>query len=356
MKPIDEILGRAPKAETKSAVTVKDVAARAGVTPTVVSRVLHNKASGVRVSEATAERVRQAAVDLGYRVNVFARNFRDRQTMMLGVLHGIGFGRPRLDHGPRYFASLMDGIVDGAFEYGYSVTLCPKLLGQSPEDAMTDGRFDGLIWYSTSPSGENRSMLEKCSVPLVLIHTPAAEMGGKFPSVSCDNRQGIGLAIDHLVDMGHQRIAFVLEGSDLFGEASVRRDAYMWHMGRRGLSCGPSDVLDIATSGFESYLSMGRRHTAFITTHDGVAARIMEIAGEHGIRVPEDISIIGFDSTAFCKELRPSLTSISQPLVNMGQTAVSLLVKSITGEAPDPLDIVYPCGLDIRGSTQSIRS
>jgi len=126
-------------------VTMKDVAARAGVTPTVVSHVLHNRAATVRVSEATAVRVRQAAKDLGYRLNIVARNFRAGQTFMIGVLHGVGFDRSRLGDHSRYLASLFDGIIDGAFEHGYAVTLCPKLLGNHPEDAMADGRFDGLI-------------------------------------------------------------------------------------------------------------------------------------------------------------------------------------------------------------------
>ena len=78
-------------------VTLKDGAARAGVSPTVVSHVLHKKANSIRVSDATAVRVKQAATDLGYRLNVMGRNFRERQTMMIGVLHGIGFPRPIFD-------------------------------------------------------------------------------------------------------------------------------------------------------------------------------------------------------------------------------------------------------------------
>src|SRR5258708_1933147 len=136
-------------------VTLRDVASKAGVSPVVVSRVLQNKAKAIRVSEATAERVREAALELGYRCNVFARNFRAQQTFTLGVLHGTGFARPRFDSGSRYFGALVDGLIDGAFRQGYSVTFCPKLLSQTPEDAMCDGRFDGLIWYSSVSSDEN---------------------------------------------------------------------------------------------------------------------------------------------------------------------------------------------------------
>jgi len=335
------------------AVTIRQVAQVAGVTPTVVSHVLHQKAASIRVSEATAERVRKAAKDLGYRVNVLARGFRERHTMMLGVLHGIGFGRPRFDSGPRYFASLMDGVIDGAFEHGYSVTFCPKLLGSNQEAAIADGRFDGLIWYSTVPSGENAKMLEACSVPIVLTHMPSPELLGKFPSVRCDNERGIGLAIDHLFQLGHRRIGFALEHEDRFSEASIRRDAFFAHSKRLGLSLGQDDIVDINLdrSGISGYFEGSMKHTAILSANDGVASAFIRSAHQYGIRVPEDLSVVGFDSTSFCNEQRPALTSVYQPLVNMGRRAVDSLVSLINGEAIDPFDLVLPCSLDLRAST-----
>lgn len=332
-------------------VTMKDVAAEAGVSPTVVSRVLHNKATAIRVSEPTAERVRKAAKDLGYRVNVMARNFRDRQTMMIGVLHGIGFERPVFHRGSKYFAALMDGVIEGAFRHGYSVTFCPKLLGQSPEDALADGRFDGLIWYSTYPNGDNRRMLEGCSVPLALIHTSTVEFNNRFPSVVCDNDQGIGLAVEHLVALGHRRIAYANDSGIPFGESLERFDAFRRHMRLRGLSFTDADCLDSLRA--EEYFRGGVSHTAIVASNDGIAAIYLNTAPRFGVRVPDDLSVVGFDSTDYCNELRPTLTSVSQPLDLMGQSAVDLLVQSIKGEAPDPPAVIYPCGLDVRGSTTS---
>ncbi|MEZ0324768.1 MAG: LacI family DNA-binding transcriptional regulator [Fimbriimonas sp.] len=330
-------------------VTMREVAAKAGVTPTVVSRVLHNKATAIRVSEATAERVRQAAIDLGYRVNIMARNFRERQTMMIGVLHGVGFERPLLDRGPRYFASLMDGFIEGAFENGYSITLCPKLLGQTPEDAMSDGRFDGLVWYSTHPSEENREMLRRCSVPMVLIHTRAAEYGNRYPSVTCDNDQGVGLAIDHLVELGHKKIGFAYEAHIPFSESFLRAEAFRSHMSRHGLRAGECELVD--ASDLDNYFAQTPRHTAILGHNETLAALVMQKAIERGISVPQQLSVVGFDSTAYCEELSPKLTSIYQPLAEMGRDAINLLVQSMSGQKPDPLELIYPCSLDIRGST-----
>ncbi|MGV3616614.1 MAG: LacI family DNA-binding transcriptional regulator [Fimbriimonas sp.] len=334
-------------------VTMREVAAKAGVTPTVVSRVLHNKATAIRVSEATAERVRQAAKDLGYRVNVMARNFRERQTMMIGVLHGVGFPRNQFNGRSRYFAALMDGVIDGAFDHGYSVTLCPKLLGSTPEDAMSDGRFDGLVWYSTQRSEENHRLIDGCTVPLVLIHTPAKIFGDRFPSVSCDNHQGIGLAVDHLVGLGHRRIGFA---HDRFGELSFRLQAFQSHMARHGLEVGPDDLIDVCDdgSGAVEYLIAGPRHTALVGAHDGVASLLVELAPQFGVRIPDDLSITGFDSTSFCDELNPRLTSVSQPLAIMGRCAAEMLVKRINGDEIHHPQVIFPCDLDVRGSTQSI--
>jgi LacI family transcriptional regulator len=343
--------------EPTAAVTMRDVAERAGVSPTVISHVLNNRAVGVRVSPATAERVRQAAVDLGYRMNVAARNFRKRETQMIGVMHGIGFTRHRFDRGSRYFAALMDGIVDGAFEHGYSVTLCPKLLGDKPEDAMADGRFDGLVWYSAYIDETNRRMLESCNVPLVLIHTPASMFENRFPSVMCDNDQGIGLAVKHLADLGHQRIAFVFGTHDFYGDSVLRRDAFLKHTARLGLNALESDVFDTNDKvGDLDQLLKPRQHTAVICANDSLAAHVIAEAKRLRIRIPRDLSIVGFDSTTFCDSLRPTLTSVFQPLVNMGQSAVDLLVQSINGQAPAPPALTLPCGLDIRGSTTSIAS
>lgn len=333
--------------------TMRDVAAQAGVSATVVSRVLSGKGNGIRVSDATAQRVREVAAELGYRLNVTAKQFRERQTQMIGVLHGIGFGRPHLQGHSQYFAALMDGIIDGAFEHGYSVTLCPKLLGQSPEDAMTDGRFDGLVWYSTSPSGENRLMLERCSVPLVLIHTPEEAFGGRFPTVICDNYQGVGLAVDHLVGLGHKRIAFAVERGDIFGELGIRLDAFFRHMQRHGLGASERSVVHLHNGAIDELFDPANGFTAVIAVNDGVAALLMAAAERLGIDMPRQLSVVGFDSTATCLGLRPRLTSVSQPLTVMGQRAVDLLVQSIRGEAPEPNSLVLSCGLDVRDSTTS---
>jgi DNA-binding LacI/PurR family transcriptional regulator len=336
------------------AVTLREVAAKVGVTPVVVSRVLHNKANGIRVSEATAQRIRDAAEELGYRVNVWARNFRAQQTMTIGVLHGAGFPRPLFDQGARYFAALMDGIVEGAFRHGYSVSLCPKLLGSDPQDAMNDGRFDGLVWYSSSPSPEMKEAMIRSHAPIVALHAKASEYDGRMPTVRCDNRMGIRLGLEHLASLGHRRIAYANEAQLNSEEAIDRLDCFL----KLAPEAKEKDIIQVGfdRSEIHSFLSRPLEHTAIVCFNEGLAADLIQAAPKHDVNLPDDLSIMGFDSTAYCNELRPELTSISQPLAKIGETAIDVLVKRINGEPVELMETVLQCGLDIRNSTTAPRA
>jgi DNA-binding LacI/PurR family transcriptional regulator len=333
--------------------TLKDVAKLANVSPVVVSRVLHNKANGVRVSEATAERVRKAAEELNYKVNVWARNFRAQRTKMIGVLNGQGTFRPRFSRGPRYFATIMDGIVDGAFEHDYSVAMCPQLLGENAGDAVGDGRFDGFVWYSIAASETNISILQASAAPIVILHAHSHDYGGKHPTIICDNYQGIGLGVDHLVELGHRRIAFAYESDAMNVETLARMYAFRKHMARHGLHVSEADILDVHADreALRRYLSNSRPHSAIVVHADGLAGDMLEEAPRFGLSIPDDLSVIGFDSTEFCDQFRPGLTSIAQPLFDMGSKAIDLLMKALGDNAQEPLELVLPCKLDVRGST-----
>jgi LacI family transcriptional regulator len=335
---------------------MRDVAAKAGVTPTVVSRVLHNKANTVRVSAATAERVREAASELRYRVNITARNFREQQTLMIGVLHGMGFERQPLSVGSRYFASLMDGVVDEAFRRGYSVTFCPSLLSVDPTGAISDGRFDGLIWYSTDINEQNMNLLKNCRAPLVMVHANESFGDGKVSTVICDNQQGIELGLNHLLELGHTKIGMVMDRNRSFTEAQMRREIFEQLLDKHNLPHDEFSIINAETdlSGLERYLD-NPLHTGVLTTSETVAGDMVTIADRKGVKIPDDISIIGFDSTEYCDVLRPKLTSVSQPLRLMGAEAARLLIEEISDLSTRRQHLVIPCGLDIRESTTTLK-
>lgn len=335
--------------------TQKDVAALAGVTRGVVSHVLHGSKGTSRVGEQTAERVRQAALQLGYRVNTLARNLTLGRTGQIGILHANGFPRMRLvQGGSLYFGSLIDGIIDGAFNHGYAVCLAPYLMSKTPEDAMADGRFDGFIWYSTFPSKTSEERLRNCSVPIVVAHARAADMDNRFPTVICDNAQGIRLGLEHLSGLGHKKIGYACDSDFLSSESRIRRDAFLSIGQEMGLDVSLIDVCG-DLSGLRDYVAHPAPHTAIFAQNEGLGGTLMQEFQAVGLRIPEDISILGFDSTSYCDTLRPSLTAVSQPLDKIGACAVDLLVQVMNGETPDPFGVVLPCGLDVRDSTGPCR-
>lgn len=337
---------------------MRDVAAHAGVSPVVVSHVLHNRAKAIRVSQPTAERVRESAKLLGYKCNVWARNFRTQNSMQLGVIHGMGFSRPSFCDGSRYFADLMEGIVDGAFESGYSVTLCPNLLGNTPGAALSDGRFDGLIWYSSVPKEEHREMIANSTVPLVVLHSSAELVDGKWPTVHCDNTQGIRLGLEHLWGLGHKKIAFYTEFGWGLGESMLRLEAFKKLMAEHGTPVGSEDILVNSEDPdrLKKWLATNPPHTALVCHNDGRAADAIQFATEAGWKLPEQLSIVGFDSTGYCNELRPRLSSVNQPLIELGRTASKELVALIKDESISRREVILPCGFDVRESTAPPRT
>ncbi|RYG35474.1 LacI family transcriptional regulator [bacterium] len=333
--------------------TQKHVAEKAGVTQSVVSHVMHGRECTIRVSEATAERVRSVARNLGYQPNVSARNLKRQRTGMIGVLHGDGFPLMKL-YDSRYFAALMDGIIDGAFASGYTVGICPQLFSQTPEDAMADGRFDGLVWYSTFPSESNVERLKNCSVPIAIVHSHAAEFDNRFPTAICDNAGGIRLALEHLAELGHRKVGFAYDGEYLFSEWRLRRDAFLQIAPTLGIKPSLIDVRG-DRSGLSKYLTLPVTQTAVIGHDEVLAAEVSNGLQAKGYAVPDHVSIVGFDSTHFCDLQSPKLTSISQPISSLGYRAVQMLAEVIDGQSPTPLETILPCGLDVRASTSSVK-
>ena len=314
-----------------------------------MSRVLHGGADTIRVSPETAERVRRVAAEMGYLANAPARTVRERRTGMIGVLQGDGFARLRLSTNS-YFATLMDGILDGALAHGYAVGVCPELLGANPEGAMADGRFDGFIWYSTFVSQASEEYIKRCTSPIVLLHADAATLDNKVPTVICDNDEGIRLAVDYLCELGHQNIGFVFDGRLRNSESAERGELLFLYGQERGLDVAFLD-LGPGEEALDAYFRSGPRETALIGHSEQYAVDTMRAAERHGLRIPEDLSIIGWDSTAFCDSQTPALTAIAQPLEAMGAKAVDLLIDLIDGKMPATIETVLPCGFDVRASS-----
>lgn len=332
-------------------VTIRDVASAAGVSPMAVSKVLHGKGANVRVGKDTADLIRKVAQDLSYQPNALARSFRLRKTRTIGLMFD---NWTRVSDGSQYFAHLLDGITSSAFPRGYAMTICPRL--SEGGESVNDGRFDGLIWAKFESTRENLLTLERNRTPMVVLHASSPEILTRgISTVCCENIEAMKQAVDHLVSLGHKRVAFVspqaIEHND---ETMVRAEGVRTAMQAHGLTFGHEDFLNWGYEGqeFEAWWSSKPPHTALILRSEAQAGAIYEHAHRLGVSIPDDLSIVGFDSTKYCETLSPRLTSVSQPIEDMAHRATDLLIAIIEGQGSAlPSDHVFPCGFDIREST-----
>ncbi len=332
------------------ATTIRDVAEAAGVSAMAVSKVLHGKGANVRVGAETAETIRRVANELHYQPNRLARSFRQQKTHTIGLVFSH-FGRiGELDG---YFAAFLNGVMSATFQSEYGLTICPKLVKLSANGVINDGRFDGLLWCKPDYSVQSAESIERSEIPIVMMHAPANQ-GPNVPRFCCDNDLGLKLAVEHLVELGHKRIGFVMdEFNRSTAEGRARIAGYRTAVAESHLESFDGDVLfwDIDRSKLDQMMTKEQRPTALIVFSERQAVSILREAEALGISVPEDLSVVGFDSTAFCDTTRPRLTAISQPIEQMAYDATNVLISNIEGNPSPSRSFIYPCGLDIREST-----
>ncbi len=326
-------------------VTLKEVAKAAGVSSAAVSRVLHGRGSNIRVSEARAAEIRRVAKELSYVPNALARSLRVNRTHTIGLLFENFQG---IASGPLYIVSLLDGVARTIFPRHYRLTILSELDHADVFGSLGDGRLDGVIWCKMAKEEAVLEQIRTCPIPIVAMNGNGGAEGSAF--VACDNRHGIELALDHLVGLGHKRILFANElQEDAAPDRIERRDAFLEVMARRGLK-GETASWDWELDGFVEYRKNGGSHTAILAWSERCAGRILARAGEIGLNVPKDLSVVGYDSTAYCETTRPRLTAVRQPIEEMAARAATTLIDLIEGKAT-PCSTLFPCALDLRDST-----
>jgi LacI family transcriptional regulator len=226
----------------------------------------------------------------------------------------------------------------------------------SAGESLNDGRFDGLIWAKFESTRDNYVTLARSRTPMVLLHASDPEiLRSGFNTVCCQNEQAMRVAVDHLVELGHKRIGFVapqaIEHND---ETRERERGLRGALEAHGLRFHDEDILNWSyeADGFEDWWKSNPPQTALILRSESQAGPIMERGAKLGVRFPEHLSLVGFDSTAYCETLSPRLTAINQPIEAMAHRATDLLLAIIEGRhVSPPIDHVFPCGFDIREST-----
>ncbi len=340
-------------------VTIRDVAERAGVSAMAVSAVLNGGGgSKVTVTAEKAERIRQAARDLRYQPSHLARSFRNRKTGQVAVVFQ-NFGR-FIPQSP-YRAEVMNGVMEALFPNDYTLSLCPKLMRDGDPGFVSDGRFDGVLWCRPDLTETSTLALQEAAVPIVMMHAPPGTVLG-LPTFCADNDGAMRRVASHLVSLGHERLAFVIDPvSEHSVEGQARAEALLLATRRAGLPDPDVIILAQDHSILQRYAEPSAPHTALICFSDELACFVLDSCARYGVKVPEHVSIVGFDSSPVCETSQPRLTSVAQPVERMAFEATMHLISLIRaveeGSPSSPAtSTLYDCGLDIRDSTSFARS
>lgn len=328
---------------------IKDIAERAGVSVATVSRALSGSSL---VTDETRQRINALARELNYRPNVSARNLRTRRSMsVLLVVRDVG--NP-------FYLEILKGVEATAREAGYAV-----LMGNTENDPdreveyfnmLRDGHADGMILMTGKlPPPEPGESADLSHLPVVI----ALEMieGSGFPHVQIDNVAAAEAAVDHLIALGHRRIAHIA-GPLPEVMALHRRDGYRAAMKAAGLAVSEGYevrgdyLLESGEACASDLFALPEPPTAIFAANDEMAYGAIHALRRLGRDVPGDVSVVGFDDLYLSKAFYPPLTTVSQPRADIGRTAMSQLLNVLSdGDVAAEPAIVLPTTLNIRGST-----
>ncbi|MDE2128004.1 MAG: LacI family DNA-binding transcriptional regulator [Armatimonadetes bacterium] len=331
---------------TKRATTMQQVADEAGVSKMSVSAVLSGNSEHVRVSEATRERILQVASRLRYRPNAVARSLRKRRTNIIGLYSGWAY----LDARNLFEAEIIGGIQEGCDQHRMDLLLHGVFRGRSVDDIYTqlvDGRIDGLIIVAP-PEDPLVHMLAESHLPVVAITDAIPTL----PSVVVDDDGGAEMLLEFLAERGHQHVLY--RGWDRRAISVMRRHTAFLRVAERldletsewiaGESSDPRDASLLA------WLTLpdGKRPTAVCCWNDMAAFDLLAHCRTHGVRVPEDLAITGFDGVPTIGVAR-RLTTIRAGWPSVARSAVHLLVDRLDGRDV-PRETVLPVQL-VQGDT-----
>ncbi len=306
-------------------VSIKDIAEKAGVSPSTVSRALNDHP---RISQGTKERIRRLAAEMGYSPSAVARSLVTKRTRT------VGFAVAWVSD--PFLAPLLRGVEDFAVENGYTVVLSSFYNEAQREQELLstfrERRVDGVIVESSRLDAERYPLPDQLGLPIVLINRPEYAY-----SVSTDNHQGGRLATEHLVDLGHSRIGYI--AAERGKRTNVDRlKAYERVLQARG--CPIEDNLVAQGDGYAGggreamrrLLALPSPPTAVFCYNDLTAMGAARAVREAGLHVPDDISLIGFDDIELAAYFHPPLTTVRQPAYELGRRAMEMVLALMENE------------------------
>lgn len=310
------------------AVTLKDIAERAGVTSATVSMVINNKPN---ISEATRKKVLKIAKDLNYYPNVIARGLATKKSDSIGVIV------PNL--ASSFVVRILQGIKSTNRDIDYTVQLFDTT-GQRENESQLfqrlarERRIDGVILIGSTVSDEELKVFRDESVPCVLV----GRRCDALDSVYVSNLQGAQSATDYLMGKGHTSIACVTCSNQNL-HLEDRTEGYRASLRQHGIVCDESLIIavpgDDMHDGVEAFARIREAKVpvtaVFVPAGDMVAIGIIKEAKKHGLRVPQDLAVVGYDDLPAAEVIEPSLSTVRQPKLEMGDHAINMIVDKIEG-------------------------
>ncbi|MCU0316816.1 MAG: LacI family transcriptional regulator [Fimbriimonadaceae bacterium] len=331
-------------------VTIQDIAEKAGVGKVTVSYVLNGRADQARISQSTKERILAVASELHYRPNAIGRMLSRKQADAIAIVFQYG---GFFSSNSNFTMEVMRSVCAACVEAGVDVMLHTKPTGDPCEEAnnLSDGRVDAVIMIRDEGDATHEALIER-DFPAVLFFCRSVVNRASY--VVCDNFAGGKMAIQHLVGLGHKRIG-MLKGAPKSVDSNDRFWGYRSGLVEANLTYDPTFVMPFVgdeedREAVRRLMLREDRPTALFVWSDDVVPQLLQIVNQLGLRVPEDLSIVGFDGTEASSQIVPPLTTIRQPIREIASLAVRVALGLARGTETTS-QIVLPPSLIIRGST-----
>lgn len=319
-----------------TSITLQDIAERAHVSVTTVSRVINDRALEIRISSKTRDRVLTVAKEMGYKPNPFARSLRTKKSRIFGVVVA--------EMKDPYFATISSAIEQASISRGYYPLVSSLENNLEEEKACVEvhraNRVAGILFAGGAlrVDGGILHQLVEDNIPVVFIGKNVEAF--PIPYVTVDNVKGAFLATEHLIKLGHRRIGLIM-GPEEIVESGQRREGYKRALEEYGL---PYDerwieqevqlITSDPASGYSAtmrLLERDRPPTALFTFDDWYALGAIRAAVEKGFTIPQDLAVLGFDNIVEAAYYNPPLTTVEQPISEMGRIAADMLIDAIEG-------------------------
>ncbi len=327
--------------------TIKDVAKKAGVSISTVSRVVNDSKP---VSNEVRKKVEDAIKELGYRPNEVARSLVTKKSSLIGVIV--------TDLGNSYVAELLRGIEEIGRMYDYDIILSSTFGDVQAEikslHILKTKQVEGVILISDSLNEELNDSAEKLNIPFIYLNR--YYHNEKYSTVVIDNKEAAYEMTNYLINQGHEKIAYVVKSREENSIENTKLDGYRTAVDENGLEKKVfyAEGVDFKYGYNIAESILDTDVTAIFCSYDEIALGVLGYCYDNGIKVPEDISVTGFGDISTSSVYRPTLTTIKVPYYDIGAVAIRRIIKELKGEKPDSTDTQLPFQIQVRGSSSNV--